>query len=540
MKFKSIPVRSWHRSRNPPPPAAPLPNEANEEYGSESDELNVSCDPHCENGDTDAEVVPDSFEDRNVPPKKRSCFGTTDTGNGPEWLNLDACIICGIKDELVWPCSGIECPVSFHEKCMNDEPGNKYALNSYCPYCWFKIQVSRSRALREKAVAAEKALFEYLDKEMNGAGKKVEAVPKAQEKKTGLSDGENGNQEHSEGCTNIVSDQHLHLENDIYPSREGETRMGKDRGKSRDNYVQSNVDIEQSVDRNGQLREDTNQSRGQHLQLEEGINQPGNRDVELEKYQQKGLYMAERDVCDVNKATEGKEQVEMNEEKASDRVQASESEERSETEKFQDAEDGKDEETAKAQPNSDARREKIADGSPFVSVQESFSRNESDQAESNTRWNMRRRRRMKLNEYDSDISSNESTNDRNGQDVTEKSNGSFKASSSGQANSPMGKAKNQKRKSTAQQKGGASFVKNDKRKRLFWRPEEEAMLRVGVETLSGEVNKNIPWRKILEMGAKVFHETRTPTDLKEKWRTMNSKKIHHSSSTRQQNQKKTT
>lgn len=47
-----------------------------------------------------------------------------------------------------------------------------------------------------------------------------------------------------------------------------------------------------------------------------------------------------------------------------------------------------------------------------------------------------------------------------------------------------------------------------------------ALSQVGVEKFAAEAKKNMPWRKILEMGQKVFHETRTPTDLKDKWRNM--------------------
>lgn len=46
------------------------------------------------------------------------------------------------------------------------------------------------------------------------------------------------------------------------------------------------------------------------------------------------------------------------------------------------------------------------------------------------------------------------------------------------------------------------------------------LAQVGVEKFAAEANKNMPWRKILEMGEKVFHETRTPADLKDKWRNM--------------------
>lgn len=49
------------------------------------------------------------------------------------------------------------------------------------------------------------------------------------------------------------------------------------------------------------------------------------------------------------------------------------------------------------------------------------------------------------------------------------------------------------------------------------------MLQEGVEKFSTTVNKNIPWRKILEFGSDVFNGTRTPADLKDKWRNLVSK-----------------
>ncbi|CAN6805089.1 unnamed protein product [Brassica oleracea] len=58
----------------------------------------------------------------------------------------------------------------------------------------------------------------------------------------------------------------------------------------------------------------------------------------------------------------------------------------------------------------------------------------------------------------------------------------------------------------------------NKNRRLLWTPEEEEMLRMGVKKFAAEANKNIPWRKILEMGQTVFQPTRTPADLKDKWR----------------------
>jgi hypothetical protein len=58
-----------------------------------------------------------------------------------------------------------------------------------------------------------------------------------------------------------------------------------------------------------------------------------------------------------------------------------------------------------------------------------------------------------------------------------------------------------------------------KRKRRFWTLAEVEMLRVGVQKFPGE--RNIPWRKILQFGRDVFHDERAPSDLKDKWKTLN-------------------
>ncbi|KAG8386692.1 hypothetical protein BUALT_Bualt03G0175400 [Buddleja alternifolia] len=62
-----------------------------------------------------------------------------------------------------------------------------------------------------------------------------------------------------------------------------------------------------------------------------------------------------------------------------------------------------------------------------------------------------------------------------------------------------------------------------KRKRSFWREEEEVMLKAGVKKFSSKVNKNLPWKKILDLGRDVFDGSRSPSDLKDKWRNMLAK-----------------
>ncbi|RAL45250.1 hypothetical protein DM860_014660 [Cuscuta australis] len=65
-----------------------------------------------------------------------------------------------------------------------------------------------------------------------------------------------------------------------------------------------------------------------------------------------------------------------------------------------------------------------------------------------------------------------------------------------------------------------SPIPNGRRKKLMWSEEEEEMLKEGVHKFSTTANKNIPWRKILDFGRHVFDGTRTPVDLKDKWRTL--------------------
>ncbi|KAF7833290.1 myb-like DNA-binding domain protein [Senna tora] len=63
------------------------------------------------------------------------------------------------------------------------------------------------------------------------------------------------------------------------------------------------------------------------------------------------------------------------------------------------------------------------------------------------------------------------------------------------------------------------------RRRLRWTAEEEKVLKEGVLRFSAENYHQIPWRKILEFGCHVFDDTRTPGDLKDKWRNVIAKEV---------------
>ncbi|XWS59162.1 hypothetical protein CRYUN_Cryun08bG0098300 [Craigia yunnanensis] len=58
-----------------------------------------------------------------------------------------------------------------------------------------------------------------------------------------------------------------------------------------------------------------------------------------------------------------------------------------------------------------------------------------------------------------------------------------------------------------------------RRKKVPWTNDEEEMLRKGVQKFAND-GENVPWKRILDFGTKVFLRGRTTVDLKDKWRNM--------------------
>lgn len=73
------------------------------------------------------------------------------------------------------------------------------------------------------------------------------------------------------------------------------------------------------------------------------------------------------------------------------------------------------------------------------------------------------------------------------------------------------------RKSTMR---GTCRLPGVRRNKLAWTKDEEEALKEGMQKIAiGETN-GIPWKHILEHGKGIFHKSRLPTDLKDKWRNM--------------------
>ncbi|RWR87583.1 SANT/Myb domain-containing protein [Cinnamomum micranthum f. kanehirae] len=59
-----------------------------------------------------------------------------------------------------------------------------------------------------------------------------------------------------------------------------------------------------------------------------------------------------------------------------------------------------------------------------------------------------------------------------------------------------------------------------RRTKLLWTTEEEEVLKEAVRKFSNPGQGSLPWTRIKEFGSMVFHKTRTPVDLKDKWRNI--------------------
>ncbi|XP_077248621.1 uncharacterized protein LOC143888167 [Tasmannia lanceolata] len=65
---------------------------------------------------------------------------------------------------------------------------------------------------------------------------------------------------------------------------------------------------------------------------------------------------------------------------------------------------------------------------------------------------------------------------------------------------------------------------NMRRNKLLWTAEEEEVLEEAVQKFSKSGETSMPWRMILDFGRNVFQRTRTPVDLKDKWRNIMMKR----------------
>ncbi|KAG5130752.1 hypothetical protein JHK84_037149 [Glycine max] len=403
------------------------------------------------------------------------------------------CIHCNnkgeeAKEDGLLICSGRGCPVAVHATCLATGPKFDGSGNFCCPYCWYKRAVDTCRRLREKALEAKGDLSRFLDNHDHArAAAHVDLVVQDSEElmeETGTqAQSKDNKDEEGEARVNQVHDrEETETEPEGNKEKEGKVLDDEELVEERERKTVTEAQSQENKDEEGKFQDDS-----EELVVETETET----EVQCEENKEEGKVRdSEEHVEEMETETGAEAQPE--EKKDEGKVRDSEKlVEETQTETEGQSEEKKDEE-GKVAVMSSSVSETYDSDSVAVSMKK---RKDKKKKVTSARKSLSLQQEHKNKHYKT-----------RGKVANEEEVTSFKTTSLGQQPQRM------KQSSLAA-----------KRKRLLWTAEEEKVLKEGVSKFSTE-NQNIPWRKILEFGCRVFDETRTPVDLKDKWKNIISKK----------------
>ncbi|KAL6536008.1 hypothetical protein OROHE_012852 [Orobanche hederae] len=356
-------------------------------------------------------------------------------------------------------CSEKGCPLAVHEGCMGCPARFDDAGKFYCPYCLYKQAVAESRQAREYALARKKALLAFMDEDMLGREKRSEVKERAEASEH--------NQSKSGEAVNI-------------------TRCSDDRSRRNSDSV-----LDQSI----------------RLDEEHNII-----DAQEEKIQGEGIEASTGSKCRDPSLQMPEEQKISNEEET----------------KIHDEEHEASATSSSQGPSFKMREQGLSNADEERITEEERETSSGEDSLPLGERAYKRRRSMRVNSETVSMRNKQSDKNKQTSPSVNSPRRSSRRSSSALRTEQVLKEKVEVSKRLKQPEMLSFKLANDtfssgKRKRLLWREEEEEMLKVGVQKYSDEPSKKLPWRKILDMGRHVFDGTRTPGDLKDKWRNMSAK-----------------
>lgn len=438
-------------------------------------------------------------DDANL--SEKSSRSDDDVGNSGDWMEVDACLSCNKRGKSkLLVCCVIGCPVSIHEKCANFKLAFDDSGRFCCPYCSYKREVGRAKELFRKAMLAKKALLGFIDPEMVGG----EATG-GKEKRNGGERAEFDGAEHRDALVEDGGDGlkvsdcdrcEVMVDDEMDGALPGAVD-GSDNGhKSQEEKIPGIESLEDSI--SNEIRDDRNISETREFETLEG---------------EEGKQEREKD----GRILEGGEQAEFSKDHYVDKEQkqmqqdgCDDEEQKEQEEKHQDGCDDKEQGqcVGEEQVHHDAREANSGGGvaapkAPHVS-------------DSDTGKSVVLRRRVKhigkkkiAESLDAKLSKEAPPQPH----TIDEKEAKIQKKKVILSKEPRQRLESPKISSNL-------YLRNEKRQRLNWTADEEDTLKEGVEKFAIPGNKNTPWRKILEFGHRVFDSTRTPTDLKDKWRNM--------------------
>lgn len=437
-----------------------------------------------------------------------------------DWLKEETCIRCNRGGELL-VCREIGCPIALHDTCMSCNPKLDAFGHFYCPYCSYKRALVETRQLRKRAMLAKKTLFKFV-----GRNPIVRNVQKPK-------DGGGVKRKEPNVSSPCVGNRNS-------PGHEKSVQAEDDQQDERHNLQFSSDDQRKMVVDNEVHANPSVANVGNKVHFsEEGLA------LEIEPPQHS---MAEERSNDANISEAHQSPFA----KDGEKIQAEDARLMHDCQNEENFEEG-----AQAEPwnTSNLDEEMTVDIEPHASKegsQDGLKVSEKNQGSREDEERLQPEAQISpsianihLETNDSDPEKLSARTRRFKQKAQKrawsKKLGSARKSPSQKTDTPEKNASEPKEKVAAAnnkkviaakklrqpRESPKQFTKmaypNAKRKRLNWTAEEENTLKEGVHEFSTSANKNIPWRKILESGCHIFHVTRTPIDLKDKWKNMMAK-----------------
>ncbi|KAF8007514.1 hypothetical protein BT93_K1507 [Corymbia citriodora subsp. variegata] len=402
-------------------------------------------------------------------------------------LEKRTCLTCNGHGQLL-VCTEPSCPIAIHEKCLSCKPQFDFLGDFYCPYCSYKRVVAKVHELRRKAMLRKEALSKFLD---------TGVVDKEQKEQKGGED-----KEKDLNPSPSLGDDHCH---DDVSKEDYEGQHQSDPVNSV--YSKDEALVENQIDTSAP-------------------SVPGQRNLVHEE----GLQEEESREATDNHCKEvfNQEKAETADDHPSKEV-AAEAAEDAVPSKFSEGKRHRKSIRRSHGLSKKRKRKKVQSSDATVSsIQGDFATDVNPEAN------------MGDEVCDSDVEGGPVNNGHSPSakpqgkapvdEVVLPRKGSFEP---GISMTNQKDSHDERRRATLAEKSRRQRQSPRKlpkpplpnvKRRLRWSPEEEEILKEGVQLFSSNANKNIPWRKILEYGCRVFNPSRTPVDLKDKWKNIAAKR----------------
>ncbi|KAL6330427.1 hypothetical protein AAG906_040357 [Vitis piasezkii] len=479
------------------------------------------------NGEQAHQLAPNSSGETIVGTKQSGASGSWDMSTQAcmeiEWTQQSKCIKCGEGGEVL-VCSDRVCQLAVHEKCMNCSAAFDGMGDFYCPYCWYRCAIAKSNEARKRAMSSKKALSTFLDIKALCGNQQKEKTKSSNGKKPPSTSERSCNENEYRLDYDEVYNQSVQAEKDrqdgfaldfeqhqIVAQHQWHMKSSVDEG---DGNLYSREEGTTSADGSFQGFVANQKFDGVKqlaaVKVREMIQEEHSREVG--DYQDEGVAEDQQEAEPLNDCP-------LEEETTLDGDFSVLTKGKQVDAKMTEENLGRREKEEQMQPQAQETTTALPGGDPASLVHEKANigfrmidscRDARTLLTHQRHVGQRAKNKMESQNVDSQKKSSPDLHNNVEKNAGDWTKEVIVSSKSIQPRGPSKQLKNR-------------IFPNERRKKLLWKTDEEEMLKEGVQKFSATGDKNLPWRKILEFGRHVFDGTRTPVDLKDKWRKMLAK-----------------